>query len=130
VLSSCAEPLQAWEGKFAADDPHQPGVDAGPSVTFATDKTGEKVAEMQYPVLKLPPGLDKLQAFIFGDLTAKIPVIDSFYNSLVAENDFLKVMIEPVSLSGADVLSALVVSALTSEFEAGDKTVIAGNELG
>ena len=57
-------------------------------------------------------------------------MIDSFHNSLVADNDFLKAMIEPVSLSGADVLSALVVSALKSEFEGGDRTVIAGNELG
>lgn len=85
---------------------------------------------MQYPILQLPPSLDELQGFIVGDLRSKIPVIDSFYNSLVADNDFLKAMIEPVSLSGADILSALVVSVLKSEFEGGDKAVIAGDELG
>lgn len=89
-----------------------------------------KVDEMRYPILQLPPSLDELQGFIFGDLRSKIPVIDSFYNSLVADNDFLKAMIEPVSLSGADILSALVVSVLKSEFEGGDKAVIAGDELG
>ncbi len=101
---------------------------AGPSVPFATDKTGQKVTELQQPVLKLPPALDELQTFIFRPLAAKIPVIDSFYNGLVAHNDSLKATIEPASLSGADVLAALVVCALTSEFEGGDEIVIAGNK--
>jgi len=101
---------------------------AGPLVTFATDKTGQKVTELQQPVLKLPPVLDELQTFIFRPLAAKIPVIDSFYNGLVAHNDSLKATTEPASLSGADILAALVVSALTSEFEGGDEIVIAGNK--
>jgi len=101
---------------------------AGPSVTFASDKTGQKVTELQQPVLKLPPVLDELQTFIFRPLAAKIPVIDSFYNGLVAHNDSLKATIEPASLSGADILAALVVSALTSEFDGGDEIVIAGDK--
>ncbi len=100
---------------------------AGPTVTFATDKTGQKVTELQQPVLKQPPALNELQNFIIRPLSAKIPVIDSFYNGLVAHNDSLKATIEPASLSGADILAALVVSALASEFEGGDEIVIAGN---
>ncbi len=119
-----------WKGNFAADIPYQPDVGAGPSVTFATDKTGQKVTELQKPSLQLPPGLDELQAFIFGPLTAKIAVIDSFYNGLVAHHDSLKAIIEPVSLSGADVLAALVVSALKVEIEDGNEIAIAGNDLG
>ena len=99
---------------------------AGPSVTSATDKTGQKVTELQQPVLRLPPALDELQAFVFCPLAAKISVTDSFYNGLVAHNDSLKATIKPASLSGADVLAALAVSALTSESEGGDEIVIAG----
>jgi len=104
-------------------------VGAGPSVTFATDKTSQKVTELQQPMLKLPPALDELQTFIFRTPAAKIPVVDSFYNGLVAHNDSLKAIIEPASLSGADILAALVVSALTSEFEGGDEIVIAGKQM-
>ena len=80
-------------------------------------------------MLKLPPALDELQTFIFRTLAAKIPVVDSFYNGLVAHNDSLKAIIEPASLSGADILAALVVSALTSESEGGDEIVIAGKQM-
>ena len=86
------------------------------------------MTELQQPVLKLPPVLDELQTFIFRPLAVKLPVIDSFYNGLVAHNEFLKAVIEPASMSGADVLAALVVSALTSDFEGDDKSVIAGNK--
>lgn len=95
---------------------------------FATDKTGQKVTDLQQPALKVPPALYELEAFIFRPLAAKIPVIDSFYNGLVAHNDSLKAIIEPVSLSGADILAALVVSALTSEDS--DEIFISGNQLG
>ncbi len=78
-------------------------------------------------MLKLPPTLDGLAAFIFHPPAAKIPVLDAFYTGLVAHNDALRAIIEPASLSGAEVLAALVVSALQSEFEGGDKIVIAGN---
>lgn len=84
---------------------------AGPSVTLATDKTAQKVVDLQQPVLEIPPALDELQAFIFRPLVAKMPVADSFYNALVAQNDSLKAIVEPVSLSRADVLASHVVSA-------------------
>ena len=84
---------------------------------FAIDKTGLKVTDLQQPALKLPPALDELETFIFRPLAAKIPVIDSFYNGLVAHNDSLKATIEPASLSGADMLAVSVVYALTSEFD-------------
>ncbi len=118
--------LTLYFSSFAAYIPACLG--AGPTVTFATDKTGQKVTELQQPVLKQPPALDELQNFIFRPLAAKIPVIDSFYNGLVAHNDSLKATIEPASLSGADILAALVVSALASEFEGGDEIVIARNK--
>lgn len=102
---------------------------AGASVTFATDKTAQKVVDLQRPVLETPPALDELQAFIFRPLVTKIPVADSFYNALVAQNDSLKAIVEPVSLSGADVLASHVVHALTSEFESGNEITIAGKNL-
>ena len=86
------------------------------------------MTDLLQPVLKLPPVLDELQTFIFRPLAAKIPVIDSYYNGLVAHDDSLKATIEPASPSGADVLAAHVVSAMASEFEGGDEIAIAGNE--
>ena len=85
------------------------------------------MTELQQPVLKQPPALHELETFIFQPLAAKIPVTDSFYNSLVARNDSLKATIEPASLSGAGTLAALVHAALESEFDGGDEIVIAGN---
>lgn len=87
------------------------------------------MVDLQQPVLEIPPALDELQAFIFSPLITKIPVADSFYNALVAQNDSLKAIVEPVSLSGADVLASHVVHALTSEFEGGDEIIIAGKNL-
>ncbi|KAL3147116.1 hypothetical protein ABBQ38_015071 [Trebouxia sp. C0009 RCD-2024] len=63
---------------------------------------------------------------MFHPLSAKLPVIDSFYNGLVAHNDALRETIEPLSHSGADVLAALIVAAVHAEFEGGDESVIAG----
>ena len=54
----------------------------------------------------------------------------SFYNGLVAQNDALKEIIEPLSHSGADILAALIVAALHPEFEGGDEIVIAGKAPG
>jgi len=49
------------------------------------------------------------------------------YNSLVAHNDSLQAIIEPVTTSRADALASLVSSALQTNFEGGDEIVIAGN---
>ena len=97
----------------------------GTSANFATDRTGLKVTELLQPVLKQPPALDELEAFIFRPLAAKIPVTDSIYNSLVADNDSFKTLIEPASLSGADTMSVLVGASLRSEFDSSDEIVIA-----
>ncbi|KAL0021267.1 hypothetical protein WJX79_002534 [Trebouxia sp. C0005] len=96
------------------------------SEKFATDRTAQKVAAFQQSSSKLPPALNELERFIFTRLSAKLPVTDSYYNGLVAQNDALKEMIEPVSYSGADILAALIVAALHPEFEGTDEIVIAG----
>ncbi|KAL0021284.1 hypothetical protein WJX79_008029 [Trebouxia sp. C0005] len=98
----------------------------GASEKFATDRTAQKVAAFQQSSSKLPPALNELERFIFTRLSAKLPVTDSYYNGLVAQNDALKEMIEPVSYSGADILAALIVAALHPEFEGNDEIVIAG----
>ncbi|KAL3139897.1 hypothetical protein ABBQ38_004191 [Trebouxia sp. C0009 RCD-2024] len=105
---------------------HLEGLKAGASEKFATDRTAQKVAAFQQSNSKLPPALDELERFIFHRLSAKLPVTDSYYNGLVAQNDALKEMIEPVSHSGADILAALIVAALHPEFEGTDEIVIAG----
>lgn len=92
---------------------------------FAIDKPGLKVADLQQPALKVPPALDELETFIFRPLAANFFVIDSFHNGLVAHNDSLKAIIEPASLSGADMLAVSVIYALTSEF---DGKFIEGNQ--
>ena len=88
------------------------------------------LAAFQQSNFKLPPALDELERFLFHRLSAKLPVTDSFYNGLVAQNDALKEIIEPLPHSGADILAALIVAALYPEFEAGDEIVIAGKALG
>ncbi|DBA89395.1 TPA: hypothetical protein ACH3X2_004751 [Trebouxia sp. C0005] len=98
----------------------------GLSVAFATDKTGQKVADFPKPICKLPPAVDQLEDFIFHPLAAKLPVVDSIYNALVARNDSLKASIEPASLSGADTLAALILVALETDFDGGDEIAIAG----
>ena len=70
------------------------GVYAGASDVFATDRTAQKVAAFQQSNFKLPPALDELERFLFHHLSAKLPVTDSFYNGLVAQNDALKGIIE------------------------------------
>ncbi|KAA6419341.1 MAG: hypothetical protein FRX49_10740 [Trebouxia sp. A1-2] len=105
---------------------HLEGLKAGASEKFATDRTAQKVAAFQQSSSKLPPALNELERFIFTRLSAKLPVTDSYYNGLVAQNDALKEMIEPVSYSGADILAALIVAALHPEFEGTDEIVIAG----
>ena len=84
------------------------------------------MTELLQPVLKQPPALDDLEAFIFRPLAAKIPVTDSFYNSLVAFNYSLNSLIEPASLSGADSLAVLVGASLISEADSSNEIVIAG----
>lgn len=84
------------------------------------------MAAFQQSNSKLPPALDELERFIFHRLSAKLPVTDSYYNGLVAQNDALKEIIEPVSHSGADILAALIVAALHPEFEGTNESVIAG----
>jgi len=88
------------------------------------------VAAFQQPNFKLPCALDELDHFLFRSLSAKLPVTDSFYNGLVAQNDALKEIIEPLSHSGADILAALIVAALHLDFEGGDEIVIAGKTSG
>ncbi|DBA89134.1 TPA: hypothetical protein ACH3X1_016301 [Trebouxia sp. C0004] len=102
----------------------------GASEKFATDRTAQKVAAFQQSNFRLPPALDELERFILHGLSAKLPVTDSFYNGLVAQNDALKEIIEPLSHSGADILAALIVAALHPEFEGGDEIVIAGKAPG
>lgn len=97
-------------------------------MAFATDKTGQKVADFPKPICKLPPAVDQLEDFIFHPLAAKLPVVDSIYNALVARNDSLKASIEPASLSGADTLAALILVALETDFDGGDEIAIAGKE--
>ena len=62
---------------------------AGAGEKFATDRTAQKVAALLQSNLKLPPALCELERFIFHPLSAKLPVTDSFYNGLVAQNDAL-----------------------------------------
>lgn len=88
------------------------------------------MAAFQQPTFKLPSALDELDHFLFCSLSAKLPVTDSFYNGLVAQNDALKEIIEPLSHSGADILAALIVAALHLDFEGGDEIVIAGKTSG
>ena len=88
------------------------------------------MAAFQQSNFKLPPALDELKRFIFHGLSAKLPVTSSFYNGLVAQNDALKEIIEPLSHSGADILAALIMAALHPEFEGGDEIVIAGKAPG